>query len=133
MCPYSTKFLSYLKRHSSVHTTVKAITCETCGSKFKSTSAFNLHVREKHATNAHVCQTCGSEFTHRRALERHVLVHSADKPIACAQCGYTCKRKQDLTRHVRAMHSGKVRRRQHEELLANFLGHYISHLRANIQ
>ena len=77
-------------------------------------------MREKHASCAHLCQTCGLEFTHKRALERHLLCHSDDKPIACTECGYTCKRKQDIARHMRAMHSGKVRRKRHEEFLASF-------------
>ena len=120
LCSYSTKFPSYLKRHCSVHTTVKAISCDVCGAKFKEACAYRLHVKEKHASGAHACQTCGLEFTHRRTLDRHILCHSAEKPIACAQCGYRCKRKQDLEQHIRCMHTGKPRRKRHEECLASF-------------
>ena len=120
LCGYTTKFQSWLKRHLLAHEDVRTIVCNECGSKFKTTSAFNLHVRETHASAVHVCQTCGLEFTHMRALDRHLLCHNDDKPIACSLCGYTCKRKQDLDRHVRAMHSGKIRRKRHEEFLASF-------------
>ena len=118
LCGYRTKFQSWLKRHLLAHGDVRTIVCLECGSQFKSTSAYYLHVREKHNSNAHVCRECGLEFTHRRALERHMVCHNDDKPIACTQCGYRCKRKQDLDRHLRAMHSGKPRRKRHEEFLA---------------
>ena len=120
LCSYTTKYPSYLKRHGFAHTSAKAISCELCGAKFKEECAYRLHVKETHASRAHICEMCGLEFTHRRALERHLLCHSDEKPIACAKCGYACKRKQDLHRHTRAMHSGKPRRKQHEEILAGF-------------
>ena len=122
LCGYSTKFQSWFKRHLLTHDDVRTIICNECGSQFKTTSAYNLHVREKHGTNnTNVCQTCGLAFTQRRALERHLLCHSDDKPIACTHCGYRCKRKQDLDRHLRTMHSaGKARRKRHEEFLAGF-------------
>ena len=102
------------------HEEARRMVCIECGSLFKSTSALNLHVREKHNSSAHVCQTCGLEFTHRRALDRHMLCHSDVMHYGCTLCGYRCRRKQDLDRHTRAMHSGKVRRKRHEELLASF-------------
>ena len=120
LCGYVTPYQSYLTRHMLCHCDTRAFFCTICGSKFKTASAFNLHVREKHnASRPHVCNTCGLEFTHKRALDRHMLCHSEAKPFACEQCGYTCKRKQDLVRHVRAMHSGKHRRHRYEEELAN--------------
>ncbi len=122
LCGYRTKFESWLKRHLLAHEDVRTIVCSECGSQFKTTSAYYLHVREKHNSNAHVCETCGLEFTHKRALLRHMLCHKDDKPIACTQCGYRCKRKQDIDRHLRTMHSGKLRRKRHEEDLAGFFG-----------
>ena len=53
----------------------------------------------------------------KRVLERHMLCHQ-EATLMCDQCGYKCRRKQDLARHVRAMHTGKVRRRRHEEFIA---------------
>ena len=117
-CSYRTRFPSYLKRHLLTHEETRRMVCIECGSLFKSTSALNLHVREKHDSSAHVCQTCGLEFTHRRALDRHMLCHSDEMQFGCALCGYRCRRKQDLDRHMRTMHSGKRRRKQHEEFLA---------------
>ena len=119
-CEYTTKFPSYLRRHMLTHQETRSIVCGKCGSQFKTTSAYNLHVREKHESNAHVCQTCGLEFTHRRALERHILCHSDVMHYGCTLCGYKCRRKQDLDRHLRTMHSGKPRRKRHEEFLATF-------------
>ena len=110
------------------HQETRAIVCGKCGSQFKTTSAYNLHVREKHESNAHVCQTCGLEFTHRRALERHILCHSDVMHYGCTLCGYKCRRKQDLDRHLRTMHSGNVRRKRHEEVLANLFQHIADNL-----
>ena len=120
LCSYRTRSPSYLKRHQLTHEETRRSVCNECGSRFKTTSALNLHVREKHNSSAHVCQTCGLEFTHRRALDRHTLCHSDEMHFGCSLCGYRCRRKQDLDRHVRAMHSGKVRRKRHEESLAIF-------------
>ena len=117
---YRAKFQSYLSRHRLVHSDTRSYVCSICGTKFKTSSAYYLHVREKHASSPHTCETCGQEFTHRRALDRHKLCHIDDKPIACDKCGYTCKRKQDLAQHIRAMHSGRPRRKHHEEILACF-------------
>ena len=131
-CEYTTKFPSYLRRHMLTHQETRAIVCGKCGSQFKTTSAYNLHVREKHGSNAHVCQTCGLEFTHRRAMERHILCHSDVMHYGCTLCGYKCRRKQDLDRHLRTMHSGKVRRKRHEEVLANFFQHIADNLHSRV-
>ena len=120
ICAYTTPFPSYLLRHMLTHDAARSLRCNECGSQFKTTSAFNLHVREKHASNAHVCQTCGAEFTHKRTLDRHKLCHSDYMHFCCTLCGYQCRRKQDLDRHLRAMHSGRPHRKIHEEHLASF-------------
>ena len=78
------------------HQETRAIVCGKCGSRFKTTSARNLHVREKHESNAHVCETCGLEFTHQRALDKNMLCHSDVMHYGCTLCGYRCRRKQDL-------------------------------------
>lgn len=80
-----------------------------------------MHLREKHANERHTCHICGAGFSQKRTLARHTLIHLDDKPFACDRCGYTCRRKQDLARHVHAMHSGKVRRKAHEERIADVL------------
>ena len=53
LCSYTTRFPSYLKRHSFVHNPVKSITCNLCGSKFKEQCAYRLHMKEKHGSGAH--------------------------------------------------------------------------------
>ena len=120
LCSYTTRFPSYLKRHSFVHNPVKSITCNLCGSKFKEQCAYRLHMKEKHGSGAHVCHICGLEFTYKRVLERHILCHADIKSFSCSLCGYKCKRKQDLRRHTRAMHSAaRPRRKTHEETTAS--------------
>ena len=115
LCNYVTKFPSFLQRHKLSHLQIHPFECVVCGSKFKTISAYHLHMREAHANDDHVCQECGAKFKRKRALERHMLCHNEEKPIACRQCGYKCRRKQDLKSHMRAMHSGKIRRKSHEE------------------
>ena len=100
LCSYTTRFPSYLKRHSFVHNPTKFITCSLCSSKFKENCAYRLHMKEKHGPRAHVCHICGLEFTYQRVLEIHLLCHEDCKPISCSFCGYKCKRKQDLRRHT---------------------------------
>ena len=107
-------------RHKLVHSDAQPYSCSICGSKFKTSSAYLLHVRERHASSAHACVVCGLSFTQKRALDRHMLCHSDQMHHGCSLCGYRCRRKQDLHRHIRAMHSGKPRRRRHEENLAAF-------------
>ena len=120
LCSYTTRFPSYLKRHSYVHIPEKPITCSLCCSKFKEECAYRLHMKEKHGSRSHVCNICGLCFTYRRVLERHLLCHEDYKPISCSVCGYKCKRKQDLIRHTRAMHSAqRPRRKIHEGNIAS--------------
>ena len=119
ICGFVAKFPSYLKRHQLKHEEGHQYECEACGTKFKTSSAYYMHLREKHANEQHICQICGAGFSQKRTLERHILIHLDDKPFACDRCGYTCRRKQDLIRHVHAMHSGKVRRKAHEERIAD--------------
>ena len=120
ICSYVGKFPSYLARHMLCHSCEKPITCNLCGSKFKETCAYRLHMKEKHGPRAHVCHICGLEFQYQRVLERHLLCHEDIKPFSCSTCGYKCKRKQDLRRHTRAMHSAdKPRRKRHEDTVAS--------------
>ena len=44
-----------------------------------------------------------------------MLVHSQEKPIHCPHCNYRCKRRWDLQKHLVSMHSGRPRRKRHEE------------------
>ena len=120
ICGYTTKFRSYLSRHMHVHSDTRAYTCSICGSKFKTQSAYLLHMRERHGGQVrYTCQICVAEFAQQRTLDRHMLCHKDEKPFACSQCGYSCRRKQDLVCHVAAMHgSSKARRKRHEEHVA---------------
>ena len=120
LCSYTTRFESYMRRHSFVHTSEKSITCNLCGSKFKEQCAYRLHMKEKHGPRAHVCRICGLAFTYQRVLDRHLLCHEDIKRFSCSVCGYKCKRKHDLIQHTRAMHSpNKPRRKTHEEATAS--------------
>ena len=120
LCSYTTRFASYLKRHSYVHIPEKPRTCNLCCSKFKEECAYRLHMKENHGSLDHVCHLCGMVFKYKRVFARHLLCHEESKPISCSVCGYKCKRKQDLIRHTRAMHSAeRPRRKTHEEAIAS--------------
>ena len=131
LCSYTTRFPSYLKRHSYVHIPEKPITCNLCCSKFKEECAYRLHMKDKHGPRDHVCHVCGMGFKYKRVFERHLLCHEESKPISCSVCGYKCKRKQDLIRHTRAMHSAeRPRRKIHEENIASiFMSMHIAFTR----
>ena len=120
LCEYATKFQSYLSRHMHVHSDTRAYTCNSCGSSFKTHSAYLLHMRERHGgQDRYTCQICAAEFAQQRTLDRHMLCHKDEKAFACSLCGYTCKRRQDLVCHVAAMHDpAKIGRKRHEELVA---------------
>ena len=114
VCGYSAKFPSYLARHMLIHSGAKTIPCDICGERFRNVSERNRH-RAKHAPLQHTCEVCGFRSHFKRVLDRHMLVHVEEKPIQCLHCNYSCKRRWDLHKHIVAMHSGKPRRKLHEE------------------
>ena len=119
VCGYTTQFQSYLARHRLKHSDDRPYCCNYCDTRFKTNSAYLLHVRERHCGTRYACPTCGAAFSQQRTLERHLLCHQEERTFACDLCTYTCKRKQDLACHKTAMHdSGKVRRKRQEESVA---------------
>ena len=114
LCPYTTHFPSWLKRHSLVHTRSRDFACDECGNQFRTVSELNTH-RKLHAGEFNTCAVCGFKSRLKKVLDTHLLVHEEEKRIQCPECTFCCKRRSDLKSHMMSMHSGKPRRKRFEE------------------
>ena len=117
LCNYTTKFPSWMARHSLVHSGTRRHVCTECGATFKSASALSLH-RKKHFGDILRCDVCDFTTRHPRVLDRHRLVHEEECRYQCSECRYSCKRLMDLRKHMVSMHSGRPFRKRSEEQCA---------------
>ena len=114
VCSYTTKYPSYLARHSLKHTKRKDFPCEVCGQRFRTISERNMHSRIHDSTQL-TCAMCDFKTPLKKVLDRHMLVHQEEKRIQCPHCNYRCRRLMDLRKHIVSMHSGRPRRKRYEE------------------
>ena len=118
LCTYATKFPSWLRKHSVVHSKGhRPFVCDACGLSFTSLSNLNHH-KKTHEAPSFVCSLCDFKCTQKRILVTHVRVHSDDRPFRCEFCQYSTKRKSDLSIHHRCMHTGRPRKKRREEDVA---------------
>ena len=62
-------------------------TCEKCGLRFVSRSAFTSHLKLHSTDRLFACTQCGRRYTTRFALQKHEKTHLLDKPFKCELCG----------------------------------------------
>ena len=120
VCGYAAKYPSYLARHMLRHSCERVVICDICGQGFRNISERNMH-RRTHDASLHTCRLCSFKTCLKKVLDRHMLVHEEEKQIQCPQCSYRCRRRMDLNKHSVAMHSGKPRRKRHEEAACTLL------------
>lgn len=105
--PYEMQ-LHKFNRHGAEHPTRKdGYFCETCGSRFKTTSKLKEHIDKKHLfIKNFACDHCHMRFYKKECLRRHILKHIPKEhrnfSVPCDECGkmmfniFTLKTHKDL-------------------------------------
>ena len=62
-------------------------TCDMCGNKYQSSTAFIEHYKTTHP--ALKCKDCDREYNNPLSLQKHRYVHLQDKQEKCESCGRT--------------------------------------------
>ncbi|XP_068222565.1 zinc finger protein 665-like [Palaemon carinicauda] len=83
---------SDLRKHMSVHSTIKKPICLTCHRKFPSEEMLLSHVYQK----VYPCGICPESFNSCSLLRKHMRIHSCE----CMICGEKFEFKRDLKRHA---------------------------------
>lgn len=98
------------------------IGCSECNLFFKTSSAYNLHVRSAHNTvpdadaitttactpKTFECPECHKCFAEKKILNRHLKIHNPVKSHACNICNMTFAESSNLTKHMKK-HTGELR------------------------
>lgn len=93
--------------HGAEEKKVTIFTCETCGRKLHTKTAFQNHVASKCGTNLlFPCETCGKSFSFKGSLKAHQLLHTGVKSFLCKFCGKSFHQKGEMKRHERK-HTGE--------------------------
>lgn len=100
--------LHKFNRHGADHPTRKdGYFCETCGSRFKTTTKLKEHIDKKHLFIKNFgCDHCHMKFYKKECLRRHILKHVPKEhrhfSVPCDECGkmmfniFTLKTHKDL-------------------------------------
>lgn len=90
---------------------LKSLTCETCGSSFKSKSNLNRHVQRKHDKSSYKikCEICDKKFLLDFDLKRHLMSHNSTKNFSCNKCRKKFKTIRSLEQHRTLLHSDTPR------------------------
>ncbi|XP_044742777.1 uncharacterized protein LOC123305197 isoform X2 [Chrysoperla carnea] len=87
-----------LRKHQKTH---KPYYCNTCQTVSNNEQTFILHM-EQHADRKHVCKTCGKRFMTRTALNLHSRIHQNVPKFSCAVCSRKFRIVTDWKRHERS-------------------------------
>lgn len=77
------------------------LSCEICGSKFKTHMTLNTHKRSFHAddSKAYVCSVCGKMYASKMNLDKHKEIVHTTKRFRCNMCDKEFKYIQSFRQH----------------------------------
>ncbi|KAK2153262.1 hypothetical protein LSH36_302g01000 [Paralvinella palmiformis] len=79
-----------------------SLTCEKCGKRLPSASAFDKHILTHSGLRPYICSLCNVAFKLKVHLKKHHLYrHSDEKPCECSICGKKFKDSSAVRLHER--------------------------------
>jgi KRAB domain-containing zinc finger protein len=105
ICGKRVKPLCMSSHIKQVHTTVKALACETCGKAFKTKQNLKDHAKSHNKTFQ--CEVCGHHFSRGSQLTDHMLKHESPEVLACPVCRLQLSDRRALKKHVKNIHEDR--------------------------
>ena len=106
--------------------------CESCGSTFKSHSAFNRHRYTHSDVKPLTCEYCGKGFTSGYNLKGHLRTHTGDKPFKCDVCNAAFTHNVSLKTHKKSAHGIDMWKDQKSQVLKQFSDSRIEQEKGNV-
>jgi uncharacterized C2H2 Zn-finger protein len=99
--PVKTEILDLFKPSPKRPATVTVMTCEICGTDYKTKAEYTSHVKRHLGEKDFSCQYCTMTFVDRSSLARHTRKHTGEKPYACQFCTQRFADYTTVKRHMR--------------------------------
>ena len=104
ICNVSFKFTHHLKKHMTIHTSLRPYACTECNGTYKTLPDLNRHKKIHAADRPHKCMVCHKGFVATSDLKRHLRTHTGAKPYICEICNQGFSQSSSLRKHKEKKH-----------------------------
>ncbi|XP_015906406.2 zinc finger protein 235-like [Parasteatoda tepidariorum] len=130
ICQKWFKRSSDLRRHGSVHSNEKPISCDHCNMKFSSKTRLRSHRKYLTLEKNFQCEFCQMRFKMFTNLKLHMITHTEEKPYKCEMCNKSFRQKSGLEYHYSsqtylAHHKTFEEFKQFEYLIEKYKSRYL--------